>query len=130
MGSALHLTRLYQEVSRAGIHAGVLGFFERYSGFGLIQTHAKKNRFRNFKEALVAKPCTFCQIARLFMVSCASACFAALGVLSVISGLAVPLWVIAGFLVSVAVAIWAIASYLRGRREAASAGTLNDGAQG
>jgi hypothetical protein len=76
------------------------------------------------------KDCTFCQIARLFAVSGASACFAALAVLSVTNGLAVPLWVIAGFLVSVAVAIWAIASYLRGRREAAGAVTLNDGAKG
>jgi hypothetical protein len=78
----------------------------------------------------MAKNCTFCQIARLFAVSSASACFAALGVLSLINGLAVPLWVIAGFLVSVAVAIWAIAAYLHERREAASAGTLNNGAQG
>jgi Flp pilus assembly protein TadB len=78
----------------------------------------------------MAKTCTFCQIARLFAVSSASACFAALGVLSVINGLAVPLWVIAGFLVSAAVAIWAIASYLRDRREAAGADTLKDGAKG
>jgi Flp pilus assembly protein TadB len=78
----------------------------------------------------MAKDCTFCQIARLFAVSSASACFAALAVLSVINGLAVPLWVIAGFLVSAAVAIWAIASYLRSRREAASAGTFIDGAKG
>jgi hypothetical protein len=78
----------------------------------------------------MAKDCTFCQIARLFAISSASACFAALGVLSLINGLAVPLWVIAGFLVSVAVAIWAIASYLRGRREAVAANTLTDGAKG
>jgi Flp pilus assembly protein TadB len=78
----------------------------------------------------MAKDCTFCQIARLFAVSSASACFAALAVLSVINGLAVPLWVIAGFLVSVAVAIWAIASYLRGRRQAAAADALNHGAKG
>jgi hypothetical protein len=78
----------------------------------------------------MAKDCTFCQIARLFAVSSASACFAALAVLSLISGLAVPLWVIAGFLVSVAVAIWAIASYLAGRREAAAAQAQTDGAKG
>jgi Flp pilus assembly protein TadB len=78
----------------------------------------------------LAKDCTFCQIARLFAVSSASACFAALAVLSVINGLAVPLWVIAGFLVSTAVAIWAIASYLRGRRQAVLADRLEDGAKG
>ena len=78
----------------------------------------------------MATNCTFCQVARLFAVSSASACFAALAVLSLISGLAVPLWVIAGFLVSVAVAIWAIAAYLRGRREATAANTLTNGAQG
>jgi hypothetical protein len=78
----------------------------------------------------MAKTCTFCQIARLFAISSASACFAALGVLSLISGLAVPLWVIAGFLVSVAVAIWAIASYLRGRASAMGADQDSHGAKG
>jgi membrane protein implicated in regulation of membrane protease activity len=76
------------------------------------------------------KTCTFCQITRLVAVSSASACFAALAVLSVNSGLGVPMWVIIGFLVSSAVAIWAIASYLRERREAASADAFKDGAKG
>jgi hypothetical protein len=44
-----------------------------------------------------SKDWTLCQIVRLFAVSSTSACFAALAVLSVINGLAVPLWVIAGF---------------------------------
>jgi hypothetical protein len=78
----------------------------------------------------MANTCTFCQITRLLFVSSASACFAALAVLSVNSGLAVPVWVIVGFLVSTAVAIWAIASYLRGRRRAAAADALNHGARG
>jgi Flp pilus assembly protein TadB len=78
----------------------------------------------------MAKDCTFCQIARLFAVSSGAACFAALAVLSLINGLAVPLWVIAGFLVSVAVAIWTIASYLRSRRVAALADQLKHGARG
>jgi Flp pilus assembly protein TadB len=78
----------------------------------------------------MAKDCTFCQIARLFAISGASACFAALAGLSLINGLAVPLWVIAGFLVSAAVAIWAIASYLAKRREATAADTLDNGAKG
>ena len=63
----------------------------------------------------IVKDCTFCQIARLFAISGASACFVALAVLSLINGLAVPLWVIAGFLVSAMVAIWVIAAYLRQR---------------
>jgi Flp pilus assembly protein TadB len=78
----------------------------------------------------MAKTCTFCQIARLLAVSSASACFAALAVLSVNGGLAVPAWVIAGFLVSTTVAIWAIASYLRQRRSALSAQAFEDGAKG
>ncbi len=78
----------------------------------------------------MAKDCTFCQIARLFAISGASACFAALAVLSLINGLAVPIWVIAGFLVSAAVAIWAIAAYFTARREAAAADILHDGAKG
>jgi hypothetical protein len=78
----------------------------------------------------MSKDCTICQISRLFAVSSASACFAALAVLSLINGLAVPLWVIVGFLVSLAVAIWVIASYLGKVRKAASAGALNDGAKG
>ena len=78
----------------------------------------------------MAKNCTFCQITRLVGVSSASACFAALAYLSLSAGIAVPLWVIIGFLVSTAVAIWAIASYLRSRREAASADALKDGAKG
>jgi hypothetical protein len=78
----------------------------------------------------MAKDCTFCNIARLFVISGASGCFAALAGLSVFNGLAVPLWVIAGFLVSTAVAIWAIASYLRGRTPAAAAEPSDHGAQG
>lgn len=67
------------------------------------------------------KHCTACQITRLLAVSSASACFAGLAMLSLISGLAVPLWVIAGFLVSVMVAIWVIAAYLHDQASAMGA---------
>jgi hypothetical protein len=77
----------------------------------------------------MAKDCTFCQITRLFVISSGAGCFAALAVLCLINGLAVPMWIIAGFLISGAVAIWAIAAYLLGRRVATGADTLDDGAR-
>jgi hypothetical protein len=66
----------------------------------------------------MSKTCTLCQISRLIAISSATLCFAALAALSVQSGVAVPIWVIAGFLVSVVVAFWAVASYLRERQAA------------
>jgi hypothetical protein len=78
----------------------------------------------------MAKNCTFCQIVRLFAVSSASACFAGLAILCLMYDMAVPIWVITGFLVSVAVAIWVIGAYLRERRRAATADALRDGAKG
>lgn len=78
----------------------------------------------------MAKDCTFCQITRLFVISCGAGCFAALAVLCLINGLAVPMWIIAGFLISGAVAIWAIASYLRKRALAVAAEPSDHGAKG
>jgi Flp pilus assembly protein TadB len=71
--------------------------------------------------------CAICQISRLIAVSSGALCFAALGFLSLYSGVAVPLWVIAGFLVSLAVAIWAVASYFRQRQSAMLAETTPRG---
>ena len=76
----------------------------------------------------MARDCTICALSRLVAVSCASACFAALGVLALTNGLPIPHWVWVGFVVSSAVAFWVIRAYLRGRQAALTAEDANYGA--
>ena len=78
----------------------------------------------------MAKDCAFCEISRLLVASCAVACFTALIVLSLASGITVPIWVLIGFVVSSVVAILVIGAYFRERRVGHSEADAKHGAKG